>query len=106
MKLSLACLVAMTFADGPDEDRKFTNKPSFLGAEAPEWWSKAPMSDQLDKLEIRIEKYFDKWFPNARVRALFEDHVADVRNAFQKCQPTERKGFKYKSYHTSLYRPN
>ena len=91
MKLSLGCL-AIVAATGPDEDRKFTNKPSFLGAAAPEWWSKAPMSDQMNKLEVRIEKYFEKWFPQARVRALFQDHVSDVRNAFQKCRPNERKG--------------
>ena len=48
------------------------------------------MAEQLEKLEIRVEKYFDKWFPAAKVRTHFEDHVGDVRKVFEQCQPSER----------------
>ena len=79
MKIFLSYLTALASAN----ERKFTNKPEFMEAPTPAWWSTKPATERMATLECKRADYFSTYFGDSaqKVQQLWEDAIVDIEVA-------------------------
>ena len=67
-------------------ERKFTNKPEFMEAETPDWWTNKPALDRMATLECKRADYFETYFGStaSKVQGLWADVIEDIKSAVNK----------------------
>jgi len=89
MKLSLACLAAVAVNAQEDDDKKFSNKNTFMVSNPPKWWNKHSSDKRMDWLEKNTNKFFSMHFDGltaeSQLKPLFEDLLEDATRIKTEC---------------------
>ena len=94
MKVSLACLAAVTIA--APEEKKFVNKSKFMQSEPPKWWPREPAyPERFQWNQENTEKLFSIHFADKpaslNLKPLFEDLLADAEKIYSLCAPGRKR---------------
>ena len=89
MKFSLACLAAVAVNAQEDDDKKFSNKNTFMVSNPPKWWNKHSADKRMEWLEKNTNKFFNMHFDGMKaednLKPLFEDLLDDAARIKTEC---------------------
>jgi len=93
MKFSLACLAAVAVNAQEDDDKKFSNKNTFMVSNPPKWWNKHSADKRMEWLEKNTNKFFKMHFDGTKaednLKPLFEDLIADAKRIEISCDSSD-----------------
>lgn len=94
MKVSLACLAAVTVA--APEEKKFVNKSKFMTSEPPKWWNKIPaVPDRFEWNQDNTDKLFSIHFAgkpaSVHLKKSFEDLLEDAIRIKSSCSSGRKR---------------
>jgi len=89
MKFSLAFLAAVAVNAQEDDDKKFSNKNTFMVSNPPQWWNKHTAQKRMDWNVKNTNKFFSMHFAGMKaednLKPLFEDLLEDAARIKTEC---------------------